>query len=312
MLIMAILVLAATSISHTLAAEMTDPPGLPHTLYGILTLKGAPAPNGTQIRVYAGGKLAANLTTPATGGPAGSYRVSVSGTSNDAITFGVDGYEIGQTVLFRAGAVMEVNLSDAAFRYAFDSTNITGANPYTWTARDTSPALEINANGVDLGNTVISIATNQACTNVSPDAVQRCFNISPQFNTSRNATITFYYYTSQIPAGQTCEAMNAYHWMGTDWESLIPDDSYGNNGRSCAQNPYSLRVTGVESFSPFILKNSLPTAVQLRDFSAHSDLSVHYWLIPLLLGLGLFFKICSQLKQSKPSQAYQSERAQDL
>ena len=51
------------------------------------------------------------------------------------------------------------------------------------------------------------------------------------------------------------------------------DAAYGSGGRSCASEPYSLRVTGVSDFSPFVLRSGdasdgIPTAVTLASFTA--------------------------------------------
>jgi hypothetical protein len=54
---------------------------------------------------------------------------------------------------------------------------------------------------------------------------------------------------------------------------LALDPTYGSGGRSCASEPYSLRVTGVSDFSAFVLKSGEPpggtlTAVTLASFTA--------------------------------------------
>jgi len=128
----------------------------------------------------------------------------------------------------------------------------------------------LNAKSKDLGPTTVVIKGNQDCTTVAGETVNRCFNISPDNTTKREATITFYFDSSEL-SGNPCGALNGYHWDGSGWEALTLDMTYGANGRSCGSDPQSIRVMNVADFSPFVLKaGSGPTAITLRFFSAGS------------------------------------------
>lgn len=131
----------------------------------------------------------------------------------------------------------------------------------------------INANSVDLDSTIVRIEGNEHPTSIADEAVMRRFNITPANTNGRNATITFFFDSSEIPAGQTCDTLDVYHWDGSNWSSpLTLDSTYDGDGRLCGSDPQSVRVTGVSDFSPFVLKgNGAPTAVSLQSFSVTSQ-----------------------------------------
>jgi hypothetical protein len=131
---------------------------------------------------------------------------------------------------------------------------VTGAGDVAFLGVGGYGGVTLNANGLDLGSTVVSIKGNQECTAVVGATVRRCFDIEPTNAAGRDATITFFFASSEIPAGQACSALNAYRWDGSDWQLLTLDASYGTNGRACGADPQSLRVQHVDSFSAFILK----------------------------------------------------------
>jgi hypothetical protein len=147
--------------------------------------------------------------------------------------------------------------------------------------------LTVNANGVDLGSTTVTIRGHQDCSTTANETIQRCFNISPENTINRDATITFYFAASEIPSGLNCEALNAYHWNGASWDLLPLDGTYGTSGRECATEPYSLRVTGVSDFSDFVLKSgNAPTAIELTDFRIRPG-TQKYFTYLMLIGLSL-------------------------
>jgi CSLREA domain-containing protein len=129
--------------------------------------------------------------------------------------------------------------------------------------------LILNANNTDLGDTTVTISGAQDCTNNPGETVQRCFDIDPENATGRNVFATFYFAESER-SGNSCHDLNAYHWNGSGWDALTLDASYGTNGRSCGTEPYSLRVQNVGDFSPFVLKSSVPTVVQLIELRVQS------------------------------------------
>jgi hypothetical protein len=131
----------------------------------------------------------------------------------------------------------------------------------------------LNANGTDLGSTVVNIKGNQDCTATAGETVKRCFNIAPTNTSDGNATITFYFDSSEITGTNSCNTLNAYHWNGSSWDTLTLDTDYDGDGRLCGTDPQSVRVTGVSSFSSFVLKSGGPpsggpTAVTLASFTA--------------------------------------------
>lgn len=146
----------------------------------------------------------------------------------------------------------------------------------------------INANDEDLGDTLVAIRSNQDCTTNSGETILRCFNISPENNSGRNATITFYFLPSEL-GSVSCTETEAYHWNGAEWSALSRNMAYGINGRICTDNLYSIQVTGVSNFSAFaVAGDSSPTAVSLAHISTTTG-SLPYaplTLLALLLLLG--------------------------
>jgi PKD repeat protein len=118
--------------------------------------------------------------------------------------------------------------------------------------------LTLNANGSDLGSTIVKIKGNQDCTGVPGETVRRCFDIAPSTTTGRNATVTFYFAASEL-SGNECSTLDARHWDGSNW---VPETT---GSRSCAGEPYWLQATGVSDFSPFVLRIPAPVA----DFVAN-------------------------------------------
>jgi len=113
----------------------------------------------------------------------------------------------------------------------------------------------LNANGQALGSTEVALTAGADCPGVpAGEAVQHCYVITPTNTSGRDAVITFFYRTGEMPAGQACAAMEAYRWTGA-WDTLLTrDGSYGTEGRLCGPEPQSLRATGVSTFSLFALR----------------------------------------------------------
>jgi len=130
----------------------------------------------------------------------------------------------------------------------------------------------LNAETKNLGDTTVEIRGNQDCTTTAGETVKRCFKITPENSTERDTTITFYFEDSELSGSppNTCSSLDAYHWNGSSWEILTLDTSYGTSGRDCSSTPRSIRVKDVASFSEFVLKSSVPTAVILSSLSAGS------------------------------------------
>jgi len=151
--------------------------------------------------------------------------------------------------------------------------------------------LKLNPSGFNLGPTTVQIRGGQECTTIPGETLQRCFNIAPTTAPgSPGVAVTFYFTVADLPVGHTCETVELYHHDSITWSLPITRDvTYGTNGRDCANLPYSIRVTGVTDFSPFVLAGSgaAPTAVRLRDARALSGL-------PGFLGLvGIGWSLCT-------------------
>lgn len=121
--------------------------------------------------------------------------------------------------------------------------------------------LIINANGQNLGSTQVADTANAVCAGVTAgDAVRHCTLITPT-HSGGDATLTFYYRSSEIPTGQSCASMEAYRWTGA-WDTMLTRDaSYGDDGRMCGSDPRSIRVIGVNAFSPFALHQPMPANI---------------------------------------------------
>ncbi|MBN1890602.1 MAG: CSLREA domain-containing protein [Thermoflexales bacterium] len=134
--------------------------------------------------------------------------------------------------------------------------------------------LILNAGGRDLGRTEVVIRAGQDCTTVGGETVRHCYTITS--TTPATVTATFFFNSSELPAGNTCDTLDLYHWDGA-WSAPLAAD-----GRQCVSSPYSVRVTDVASFSPFVLKSGgAPTIVALRALVARGG-------APALLLLGAF------------------------
>jgi hypothetical protein len=129
----------------------------------------------------------------------------------------------------------------------------------------------VNANGEgDLGSTEVTIRAGIECTTMAGEAVRHCYNISPTTTSNVSATLTFYFWNSEIPGSQTCAAQEAWHW-GPGWGiALTRDTTYGTNGRDCTAEPYSVRVKDVSEFSPFVVRESTPNAIIVRSAASQS------------------------------------------
>ncbi len=127
----------------------------------------------------------------------------------------------------------------------------------------------LNANNRDLNSTEVALTAGADCTGmtfgeaVAHEAVAHCYVITPTITTATiflkpDTVVTFYYNDSEIPTNQACAAMEAFRWDST-WNNLLTrDSSYGSGGRMCGGDPLSIRVTGVMTFSPFVLRGLAP------------------------------------------------------
>ncbi len=144
-----------------------------------------------------------------------------------------------------------------------ETLNVSGSVDVTFGAKENRVLL--NANGVDLGDTEVYIEANAQATSVEGESVAHRYYITPTVTSGANAGITFFFSADEIPAGQSCETLNVYRWNDTGWDAGITPDS-----RQCAAEPYSLTVSGVSEFSPFVLRSggAAPTNVSSMRFAA--------------------------------------------
>lgn len=167
--------------------------------------------------------------------------------------------------------------------------NVSGSSDITFLGTGNYGGVTINPQGDNLSSTTVSIRGNQDCTETTSETVKRCFDITPSNIPSGGVDLTFYF-DQREESGNSCFEVGAYHWNGTGWDELVLDETYGSGGRVCGSNPQSIRVTGVNSFSPFVLKKPpIPTAVTLLDFSRGRliDKAGLTTITLFLLGLGL-------------------------
>ena len=133
--------------------------------------------------------------------------------------------------------------------------------------------LVLDAKGVDLGPTTVQIKGNQDCTDMAGETVQRCFDITPTNTSGRDATITFYFHSSEL-SGNACSTLDAYHWNESSWDAALTlDTSYDGDGRMCGSDPQSVRVKNVSDFSPFMLKSGAPCTDAVTPTSTSISLS---------------------------------------
>ncbi|MGC9399930.1 MAG: choice-of-anchor Q domain-containing protein [Anaerolineae bacterium] len=117
----------------------------------------------------------------------------------------------------------------------------------------------VDAEEGNLGEVTVTVKLNEACTTVEDDVFARCFDIETEHAPTNGATLTFFFYADEIPAGQSCAVANVYHWNGSAWDAMTLDTGYGTDGRICGAEPYSIRVENVTDASPFVLSEGTPT-----------------------------------------------------
>jgi hypothetical protein len=155
--------------------------------------------------------------------------------------------------------------------------------------------LLLDPNTDNMGNTTVVIRGNQDCTNAAGDTVKRCFDIAPSSNnTSQGKTVTYFFDQSE-ESGNACSSLNAYHYAAGTWTPLTLDLTYGTNGRSCDVDPRSVRAVNVTTFSPFVLNQDAPTAIELVSFSGTTRsgnmiLAAAFGVALVLLGLVLWLR----------------------
>lgn len=159
---------------------------------------------------------------------------------------------------------------------------VDGSAPVQFFADGNYGPFAIDGNGFDLGSTTITIRALANCTTGPEQTVQRCFDIEPTNSPTTGdpgSTLTFSFLNSEL-SSNACNTLNAFHWNGSSWDTLAVAN------RQCAIEPYSLQVTGVTDFSPFMLtSDNSPTAVRLNGLGVGETavLPITFLLLALIL-----------------------------
>lgn len=110
------LMVISLSISMVEAQEGGDPPSIPCSFYGSVTIDGEPAPIGTEITAKRDNKTCGNITVTEEGkyGTMDVGRLGVAGgraDENKIILFYVDGAKADETGIWNSGGVNPLDLS---------------------------------------------------------------------------------------------------------------------------------------------------------------------------------------------------------
>ncbi len=144
------------------------------------------------------------------------------------------------------------------------------ATPVNFAGTGGYGGVTIDPVSANMGVTTVTIKGNQQCTTNNNEAVLRCFDIEPTTApSSPGASITFYFADSEIPSSMNCADIDAFHYDITTstWES----SALNLVSRDCSGPLNSVTVSGVTNFSPFVLAESVPTAVSMQAISAHQN-----------------------------------------
>jgi hypothetical protein len=206
----------------------------------------------TDATLACGGNLTVNGNLSiASGGTmeTGTHKVSVSGsTTNNGTLSDNETYEL----TLDATTVFSDGLDSPAAAITPATTN-----PGT-TVVTTS-----------IGSTIPANAFGSSCPAAS-SSVKRYYNVTADTSTGLNVTLRLYYDDAELN-GNAEGSLDVYHCEGGSW--VKEDGTYSRDG----SNNY-VEVTGVDSFSPFILGDSGPTAVTLARFTARP--AVETWFRP--------------------------------
>jgi hypothetical protein len=222
----------------------------------------------------------------------GSIDYQFTGTSNSiggtgAVQFEDMEFAAGSSYLFNQTVTASGALTNRGEIIRTQAVN--GSTDVTFFNTGGYGGVRINANGSDLGDTMVTIRGDQECTEVAGEGVKRCFNITPTNATGRNATIRFYFDETTELNGLTCANLKVYHFDdNTDTWALAGTDG---GTATCTGTLSYVEVSGVTTFSPFILSSSSPTAVILHDFNAKVIVNWIPYSLLMLVGFLLLGKI---------------------
>ncbi|MCA9933506.1 MAG: LamG domain-containing protein [Ardenticatenaceae bacterium] len=177
---------------------------------------------------------------------------------------------------------------------------VDGTAPVQFFADGNYGPFTIDGNGFNLGDTMITVRALANCTTGPEATVQRCIDITPTNSPTTSdpgSILTFSFLNSELNTN-ACNSLLAYHWNGGGWDELTRDGTFGTDGRQCSTEPYQLKVTGVQDFSPFMLTTANnPTAVTLQTISATSNTVPTALLAAGLMTMSTFILLIQRRKK---------------
>lgn len=245
---------------------------------------------GSQSSAWADGANWSRYAAPTAADNVGLYNYPASNPPQ------ISGSSIANSVLIATGATLTVQSSGSlradGLWFNFGSLQnegtlqqeqmVDGSAPVQFFADGNYGPFAIDGNGFDLGSTTVTIRALANCTTGPEQTVQRCFDIEPTNSPTTGdpgSILTFSFLSSEL-SSNACNTLNAFHWNGDSWDLL------NVGSRQCAIEPYSLQVTGVTDFSPFMLTSeNNPTAVQLSGLGVGETavLPITFLLLALIL-----------------------------
>lgn len=178
-----------------------------------------------------------DLATPVTG----VYTLTVSGYN---VPQSPQPYALVVSAVGRLlGSEMVTQTIDATGVYTFGQTGV-----------------NIQFNSEDVNSVSIQVQRNYApvTTNPGDKTVHRVYNIQTQGGTGTfNADLTFHYEQSEVPPGVIESNLQACRWNGSAWTCYASTVDTASN---------TVTVNGVTAFSPWILAEPVPTAIQVVSF----------------------------------------------
>jgi hypothetical protein len=141
-----------------------------------------------------------------------------------------------------------------------------------------SPAATNGVASADVMGLTSVTVSNRSCTGVG-GTVNRCYEVSPA-NPSPS-TITFYFNQDDL-GDHVCEDLSLYNYEGGAWAAVAgPGDAAISH--QCELANFSVTVSGINDYSPFLLSDAEPVAINLQDLSAASPTSFS----PVIIAAGL-------------------------
>jgi hypothetical protein len=133
------------------------------------------------------------------------------------------------------------------------------------------------ASAAALGDTSVTVS-GRTCSGIG-GSIKRCYEITP--SEPEPSTITFFFNQSDL-GDHVCEDLSLYNYAGGEWQEVAaPGDA--NITHQCDLANFSVTVSGITEYSPFLLSDAEPVAINLQDLSAASPESFS----PAIIAAGL-------------------------